>query len=121
MLFQKFCPSAFCLPVVSSLPYLSFCQPYLLSDSQQRSKKSHVYSSFSAFIMLSHNLNFSSFSLHMKTYRPGKRTVPNIPYFFPVFHTILKTTVYMWTAVAQWLMCCATNRKVAGRCQWIFH
>ena len=27
---------------------------------------------------------------------------------------IVKVVVYMGTAVAQWLRCCATNRKVAG-------
>ena len=28
--------------------------------------------------------------------------------------TIISSTIYTGTAVAQWLRCCATNRKVAG-------
>ena len=35
-----------------------------------------------------------------------------LPQFAVVFPIIL--VVAPWTAVAQWLRCCATNRKVAG-------
>jgi len=34
---------------------------------------------------------------------------------FPLLVSIIvSSTCFEWTAVAQWLRCCATNRKVAG-------
>ena len=44
---------------------------------------------------------------------PG-RQVAVVAKFCTVPHNICGSSVWRGTAVAQWLRCCATNRKVAG-------